>query len=268
MRRQHRFLTALVVVLGSTPGLWLTAPSARAQFGPANSLHVDIKSPAPSQVFQRDSNGMAEVPIEIAESDKDVKVIDASVASGMAMMNVGQFGTAHAHRAESVRARQVEACRRRAVHDPPEPAKGQGHLGSDGRARLRRRPLGSGRPVEHGGRRRPDRRHAAALDGHGAGDGRQVGPGRGAAALAGRFSRPGPLGRSQGPAPSVRPSSTRRGPRGPAWACRSRRRWSSRRGVPVGLVATRPRRHEHGSSGTRPRRARGATACTARCSAR
>ena len=62
-------------------------------------------------------------------------------------------------------------------------------------------------------------------------------------------------------------SSTRPGPRGPASACRSRRPWPRRPAcrsawspVPTAARAWR--------SGTPPRRARGATASTARCSAR
>jgi sialate O-acetylesterase len=78
----------MAVMFGLSMGL--TASFAHAQFGgragAGNQFHVGIKSPAPFQVFQRDVNGMAEIPIVLDDSDKDVSVLDASVTSGQGMM--------------------------------------------------------------------------------------------------------------------------------------------------------------------------------------
>ena len=115
-----------------------------------------------------------------------------------------------------------------------------------GRAGLRRRPLGAGRAVEHGRGGRPDRRHAAASPGDAAGDGRQVGPGRGAAALAGRLARPGPLGRSRDPRRAVGQAAQDPDQGGrPGPAVRRGDGRADRRPDRPGRL--RPRRHEHGA---------------------
>ena len=52
-------------------------PTPLGQFGgagrPAASQDIKIKSPAASQVFQRDANGRATIPIELDESVKDAE---------------------------------------------------------------------------------------------------------------------------------------------------------------------------------------------------
>ena len=193
-------------------------------------------------MYQRDANGKAEIPIALDESVKDGKLISAMVAQPRAtpgslsarptqMLGVPTGGPYTIH------------CRVKT-----------GENVADGRRRqgLRRRPLGAGRPVEHGGRRRPDRRHAAhprvMLWGWTAN-----GDGRGAAALAGRFARPGPFGRSQDPRGAVGPDAQepKQGSRPGLAVCRgagrvrpaSRSAWSP---APTAAPAW--------SSGARPRR--------------
>ena len=226
---------------------------------------------SPPRSFQRDANGRATIPIVLDDRVKDAKVVDAVVL--MAAIG-GRFGLHERRAGRSARGSSTassSACRSAALTRSPvtrQDRATQTHRTRVGRAGLRRRPLGARRPVEHGGRGRPDRRHAAASD--------QVMllgmDGKWAQAeepLHWLVDSPDPVhsGDPDDREPSGRPSSTRRGPRGPAWACRSPWRWSSR---PASRSAwsPAPTAARAWSSGTRPRRARGATASTARCSAR
>jgi sialate O-acetylesterase len=78
-----RGLGALIVAF-AVVGLALAAPPvALAQFGgqPAVAQSIKIKSPVASQVFQRDVNGRAVIPIALDESAKDATLVDATVFS-------------------------------------------------------------------------------------------------------------------------------------------------------------------------------------------
>ena len=61
-------------------------PTPIGQFGGAGrhaaSQDIKIKSPAASQVFQRDANGRAAIPIVLDESVKDAEVVDAALMAG------------------------------------------------------------------------------------------------------------------------------------------------------------------------------------------
>src|SRR3954469_9608093 len=80
-------------VLAGVAALGLPAPDRTfGQYGGiggqrAAAQQIKTKSPVASQVFQRDANGRATIPIELDESVKDAKVIDAS-----AMPAAGGFG--------------------------------------------------------------------------------------------------------------------------------------------------------------------------------
>ena len=86
-------LGALVVSLVTGLGLTL-APAAFAQVGgrlaprPSSgpgtvpAQKIKIKSPVPFQVFQRDANNRAEIPIILDDSDKDAKVVNVTGLSG------------------------------------------------------------------------------------------------------------------------------------------------------------------------------------------
>ena len=189
---------------------------------------IKIKAPLAHQVFQRDANGRATIPIELDESVKDARIVDASAMFGRTLRPSSDNGIAGGR---EVRRRQARRrARRRPVHDRPDHQEGSADHHRGGRAGLRGRPLGAGRAVEHAGRGRPARRHAAE----------QPGAWRWGWTASGARPRSRCTGWSIRPtrstraipktAPSGRPRSTRRGPRGPAWACRSPWRWSSRRG--------------------------------------
>jgi|GEM_PF-170663 len=78
-----RGLGALIVAF-AVVGLALTAPPvAPAQFGtaPMVAQNIKIKSPVASQVFQRDVNGRAVIPIVLDESAKDATLVDAAVVA-------------------------------------------------------------------------------------------------------------------------------------------------------------------------------------------
>ncbi len=197
---------------------------------------VKLKEPVASRVYQRDANGRAEIPIVLDDPPKDAKLVDARVN-----------GPNTRHDGDQVCRRQAgRRAGRRPLHDQLSGRDRQACRQRDRRPGLRRRPLGAGRPVEHGGGRRPDRRDAAAPPGHAARHGRQVGAGRGAAPLAGRLARPGPLGRPQDPRRAVGTD-----PQEPSQRCRpgvAVRRGDGRgdRG-PDRPGRLRPRRHEHGA---------------------
>ena len=89
---RHKRAGALIVAF-AVVGLALAAPpAAPAQFGglggqgqvggqhPAAQA-IKIKSPVASQVFQRDANGRAVIPLALDESVKDATVVDATVTS-------------------------------------------------------------------------------------------------------------------------------------------------------------------------------------------
>jgi sialate O-acetylesterase len=77
--------------------------TALAQFGgggpgplgarPAPAQEIKIKSPVAAQVFQRDANGRAAIPIALDESVKDATVVDAGLSYGTmgAPGDVGKF---------------------------------------------------------------------------------------------------------------------------------------------------------------------------------
>ncbi len=78
-----RGLGALIVAF-AVVGLALAAPPvAPAQFGGPTVVaqNIKIKSPVASQVFQRDVNGRAVIPIALDESDKDATLVDAAVVA-------------------------------------------------------------------------------------------------------------------------------------------------------------------------------------------
>ncbi len=79
-------LGALIVGAFAVMGLALTTfPSALGQFSPqrptGQQVKVKLKSPVASQVFQRDTNGRAVIPIVLDESVKDATIEDATVIS-------------------------------------------------------------------------------------------------------------------------------------------------------------------------------------------
>ncbi|MGA2701291.1 MAG: sialate O-acetylesterase [Isosphaeraceae bacterium] len=78
-----RGVGALIVAF-AVVGLALAAPPvALAQFGGPTVVaqNIKIKSPVASQVFQRDVNGRAVIPIALDESSKDATVVDAAVVA-------------------------------------------------------------------------------------------------------------------------------------------------------------------------------------------
>ena len=201
-----------------------------ASSGRGPPLHSRSRStPLAHQVFQRDANGRATIPIELDESVKDATG-RRCVGEGVGEERSAFINNGIAAGAKFVDGKLVGVPVGRPVHDCAcTIKKGQQTISRGRRAGLRRRPLGPGRAVEHGRASATwstSRRRTTA--GHGAGDGRQVGPGRGAAALAGRLARPGPLGRPRRPRRAVGRAAQdpdqggRPGPAVRAW------RWSSR----------------------------------------
>jgi len=78
-----REVGALIVAF-AVVGLALAAPPvAPAQFGGPTVVaqNIKIKSPVASQVFQREVNGRAVIPIALDESAKDATVVDAAVVA-------------------------------------------------------------------------------------------------------------------------------------------------------------------------------------------
>src|SRR4051812_42521005 len=83
--------------------------AAMAQFGGSQSQSgrlasgqsIKLKSPASLQVFQRDGNGRATIPIALDDAVKDVTVVDAVVLNG------GMGGTAFTNVERADRARFV-----------------------------------------------------------------------------------------------------------------------------------------------------------------
>ena len=179
----------------------------------------------------------------------DAKVVDATVNGAR---------TRASRSYDQVRRRQADRRpRRRPLHDQlprgseqgrNQPGRDEGRRQRPRRLGLRGRPLGPRRPVEHGRRRRPDRRVPAACRGPDAGHGREVEAGRGAAPLAGRLARSGPLGRPQDPraalvADAQEPTQGRR----PGVAVRGGPHRGDRRADRPGHLCAR--RHQHGCSG-------------------
>src|SRR5271157_1699025 len=73
-----------LIVAFAVVGLALAAPPvAPAQFGGPTVVaqNIKIKSPMASQVFQRDVNGRAVIPVALDESDKDATLVDAAVVA-------------------------------------------------------------------------------------------------------------------------------------------------------------------------------------------
>jgi sialate O-acetylesterase len=73
--------------LTALAALGLTGPRAFGQFGgatPPAAQEIKVKSPVASQVFQRDANGRAAIPIQLDDSVTGATVVDAAaMASGL-----------------------------------------------------------------------------------------------------------------------------------------------------------------------------------------
>ncbi|CEF48443.1 unnamed protein product [uncultured bacterium] len=79
----------LTGLLAGLAALGLAVPDrALGQFGPgarsASTQQIKIKAPLANQVFQRDANGRATIPIELDDSVKDATIIDASAMAATA----------------------------------------------------------------------------------------------------------------------------------------------------------------------------------------
>jgi len=84
--QSSRGVGSLIIILFAVVGLALsTPPVALAQgFGgpTVTAQEIKIKSPVASQVFQRDVNGRAVIPIALDETAKEATVVNAAVVAG------------------------------------------------------------------------------------------------------------------------------------------------------------------------------------------
>ena len=240
---RSRYLPPRLLMMAAAFAMASAASSLPAQVGMPGQ-GVKLKEPVASRVYQRDVNGRADIPIALDEGP-DAKVIDATVngpnvGSGTIKFTDGKLIGVPAGGPYTINCR-VEVSRvdanRGVTKSLTNIAVGPVFVGD---------LWVLAGPVEHGGRRRPDRRHAAASPGHAAGHGRPVEAGRGAAALAGRLARPGPLGRSQDRAERVGPGAQEphQGSRA-GLALRGGAGRGDRRPDRPGRL--RPRRHQHGA---------------------
>ncbi|MGA9926236.1 MAG: hypothetical protein WBQ29_22760, partial [Isosphaeraceae bacterium] len=79
-----RGLGALIVAFAVVGSALSTPPLAPAQgFGGPSAVaqEIKIKSPVASQVFQRNVNGRAVIPLALDESAKDTTLVDAAVVA-------------------------------------------------------------------------------------------------------------------------------------------------------------------------------------------
>ena len=78
-----RGLGALIVAFAVVGSALSTPPVALAQFGGQSAVaqEIKIKSPVASQVFQRNGNGSAVIPLALDESAKDATLVDAAVVA-------------------------------------------------------------------------------------------------------------------------------------------------------------------------------------------
>ena len=221
MSRSRYFSPRLGLVMFAAFGLASIGSPLRAQSRDGRRMPSSSRSRWPRASISATSTGRPRSPFVLDESSKDAELVDAHVIGG----NMAAQGI----KLVDGKLVGVPVGGPYTINCSVKVGPGSGTI-NDRRPGIRGRPLGAGGPVQHAGGRRPDRRHAAQSPGHAAGDGRQMGAGRGAAALAGRLARPGPLGRSQDPRRPVGRGTQDADERSRPGLAVRRRRWSSRPG--------------------------------------
>ena len=222
---------------------------------------IKLKELVASRVYQRDVNGRADIPIALDEG-QDAKVIDATVngpnvGSGTIKFTDGKLTGVPSGGPYTINCR-VEVSRvdanRGVTKSVTNTSVGPVFVGDLWVLAGQSNMEGVGDLIDV----TPPHPQVMMLGM----DGTLV-AGRGAAALAGRLARPGPLGRSQDPRAAVGRGSTRTGPKAPGSGCPSPRRWSRRPASPSAWSSAHTAVRAW-SSGTPPRKMRAAIACMAR----
>ena len=150
MSRPRNFSPRVGLVIVAACGLASIGSPLRAQPGRAPQV-VKFVEPVASRVYQRDANGRAEIPI-VLEDKLQPEFFDARI-SGVNMAGQGIKLVDGKFVGVPVGGPYTISC---SIKGP-----GNSTTTTSVGPRIRGRPLGVGRPVQHGGGRRPDRCHAA-----------------------------------------------------------------------------------------------------------